>query len=1370
MDDADDAIVVVKTLGGATHKVPIKDAQPVNPSSLEGLQDILQLDDFSEDSMMYTIRMRYQKREWYTYVGPILVSVNPFTWEGRDTLYSEERMMSYKGCTKTLMPPHLFATADIALRNLRGVDKCSESQVNQSIIISGESGAGKTEATKLIMQYLARVTNSSSSVTVKTNAPRVPASPPANLPASMSNIGLLEDRVLQTNPILEAFGNAKTTRNDNSSRFGKFIQIQFEKKTGKIGGATIRNFLLEKVRVVIQNKNERNFHVFYQMIRGASLHPEMRALLELPAAAAAKTGKSVAHTDFHYLNQSGIATVDGIDDMADFHVNVQSMDLVGIDQSTRHCIWSVLAGILHLGNVKFILDERPEKLDQCCPADAVSAASLARASALLGFADGTNGVLRALCEKRLSGKDELYTYKKPHEAHDNRDALGKAIYSALFTWLVARLNETIALGDGRAAVPMAGFIGVLDIYGFEVFAKNSFEQLCINYANEKLQRHFNKHMIEVEQRVYEEEGIDWTRIAFNDNQGCLDLIDGKPGGKPGVFAALDDQYRATGEKANFEFVKELHKQHAGSMPGNRSSSKWGGLRAKVRKNHAASQSPLGAIVKDLQDSAHPFYSRPRLHSDTRFGIRHYAGIVEYDVHGFNRKNIESFGDDIKELCSKSLSDFFRNIYTAARASEMSRAGSGVSASAAGGKSTRKKRRGSMLRMPSVSSQFKGQLKELMSTLQDTTPHYIRCIKPNMEKKPLFMMVPDCLRQLKNAGMMEVVRIRQQGFATRELHEDFLARHKRICPSAQTHLELIKYISRIFHFGNDQWQVGHTRVFLRHGLSDMLEVMTRIRAQSAAKLVQRVAKRFLIACLKFRSAVVVQKTVLRWRAARLFRSLRAITVQSQARARGVLLRRNIKDFQERRRRQLRAVFILQARTRAWLRRVRRKAKEVESIQKAHVEEIGKMEQHLRHVVAENEALREQLKTHGVDVSNLVPAATLPEVAPESAVGDDGEQAAELLLREIMSWRESKPTTNRGGVQARGDASKFNGVYARIQDEVRSLLDAAHASPAAAQESESTTASLSTDCVDSGAGGGPAIAAASTASEHAAGGVVHGLITASVTPTASASNEKELLKEARKQIVGLTKQVSFYQSAGSAATRMQVRAQADELGAESKRLSSQLRSVESKLKHRLDAEVRVCEAIEKVIQNVATEQESSKNAFAGASAGAADADAPLEMRDIEEEVERLIAAYTRALKWQVDMDAHVASLLSQLATLKKGGDLEQQLLEDQQQYLDTIAEVQDARDLLEEQLHDTKRQLAMSEKGNAMLSAVTALKADQLHAWRAGTFGSRSANASMCEGEKELLGYMRAFAKTWGHGTYQELQTLNNDSDEDGPALF
>eukprot|EP00946_MAST-07B_sp_MAST-7B-sp1_P003569 g3569.t1 len=760
---------------------------------------------------------------------------------------------------------------------------------------------------------------------------------------------------------------------------------------------------------------------------------------------------------------------------------------------------------------------------------------------------------------------------------------------------------------------MAGFIGVLDIYGFEVFEKNSFEQLCINYANENLQRHFNKHMIEVEQRVYEEEGIDWTRIAFNDNQGCLDLIDGKPGGKPGVFAALDDQYRVTGEKANLEFVKELHKQHAGKSSGSRSSSKWSSLRAKVHKKHGKPLSSISGVVKALNDSANPFYKRPRLHADTRFCIRHYAGLVEYDVHGFNRKNIESFGDDIKLLCSSSNNSFFRNIFAATNSSNESPSKLSLSSTGAN-KSTRKKRRGSTLRMPSVSSQFKCQLRDLMNTLQQTTPHYIRCIKPNMEKKPLVMVVSECLRQLKNAGMMEVVRIRKQGFASRELHEDFFVRHKRICPSAKTHVELIEYISRIFHFSKDQWQ----------------------------------------------------------------------------------------------------------------------------------QQLALME-------AENRALREHLKTNGI---------TMPvSVSPPNKISrmpNDDIQTAELLLHDIRSLRCVDPAQKVDTIR---EETKFSGVFGLIKEEVHSLLNEAKSS------SSDPSAALAKDTGDPGAGGGPALAVALGTLE---GSVPH-CVPLMPEPDSEKKDRKELI-EAKKQIAGLTKQVSFYQSTGSAATRMEARAQAEELSSEIKCLNSQLVSVQSKLKNRLNAEVRASDAIESVLAHSKEREVQAGKTSAEDDAVASTACRESEAKDIEEEVDRLVFAYKRSLKWQADMDSHITSLVNQLATLKKGGNIEQQLLKDQQQYLDTIASLQESRDHLDEQLHDTKRQLAMSEKGNAMLAAVSAIKADQLHAWRAGTFGSRSQNASVCDEEQELLGYMRAFAKTWGHGTYRELQALSNYNDEDDLELF
>ena len=1325
-DKAD--IIVVKTVDGKVHELRAVDANEVAPSSLEGLADILQLDDFSEDSLMYTIRTRFQRGEWYTYVGPILVSVNPFTWQGREKLYSEACMMSYKGCTKHLMDPHLFAIADITLRNLRGVDKDSTGCVNQSIIISGESGAGKTEATKLIMQYLARVTNSSSSRSTSTST-------------SAGNIGLLEDRVLRTNPILEAFGNAKTIRNDNSSRFGKFIQIQFEKKTGRIGGASIRDFLLEKVRVVIQNKNERNFHAFYQIVKGSSTSEKLRALLRTKQSNPSTESKvPISHKDFHYLNQSGTATVDGIDDMADFQNNEQSMELIGIDACTRHAIWSVLAGILHLGNVNFMLDESPGKADQCCPVDHKSAASLARASELLGFAGGSDSVRRALCEKRLSGKEELYTYKKPHEAHDNRDALAKACYSALFTWLVTRLNKTIKASDGQTESRMSGFIGVLDIYGFEVFEKNSFEQLCINYANEKLQRHFNKHMIEVEQRVYEEEGIDWTRIAFNDNQGCLDLIDGKPGGKPGVFAALDDQYRMTGEKANLEFVKELHKQHSGaSSLIVKRSSKWNSLRKEVRgkKSIPALRGIVEAAVepKTLDtNNGNPFYIRPRLHADIKFGIRHYAGIVEYDVSGFNRKNIESFGDDIKLLCSSSTNDFFAKIYAAAQYAELSTAESHIASTP--GRS-RKKRRGSTLRMPSVSSQFKDQLKQLMGTLQGTTPHYIRCIKPNAEKKPLLMNVKDCLRQLKNAGMMEVVRIRQQGFATRELHEDFLLRHRRIFPSAVSHLELIEYISRIFHFDKEQWQVGNTRVFLRHGLSDKLESMTRIREGCAARLIQRSAKHFANACKGYRKAVIIQKELRRWYSIMMFSKLRSKTILCQARARGVILRRNIKGLKQQRRKQLKAITLIQSQLRPWLRRLRQKAKDLDTVRKLHQNHVEVMEKKLAEVVAENEALRETLSSHGFEVPKTVPSNR--SNTDESV--EDSRIMAQRLLHVVKSLRSSRTKSDENGITM----TDLHGTHALILQEVKRLVDFAPSATDIEQDSQYSPKSSPTN---------------------------HSATVVKSKPGLNTHYEEEILK-AKRSIADLTKQLAYYQNSSSASTRIQANSEAQELSAQVKRLSFELKSCKSKLKLRLDAEVRALGMIDEVMDGheghhdnglVSTEFVEANDTL--------DPETEREVKDIEEEVERLADAYTRSMRWQANMQSHVTSLLKQIETLKKGGNLERQLLNEQHQHLDTILKIQDERDVLEVKWHETKRQLAMSEKGNAMLAAVSALKADQLHSWRAGTFGSRSANASVCDEEIELLGYLRAFAKTWDHSTYKELQALamNNLEDDTEATLF
>ena len=648
------------------------------------------------------------------------------------------------------------------------------------------------------------------------------------------NVGELEDRVLRTNPVLEAFGNAKTLRNDNSSRFGKYIQIEFDKQQGTIGGATIRKFLLEKVRIVRQNKEERNFHIFYEIFH---IDHELKDQLNI--------GPNAKPSDFHYLNQSGVDVVDSIDDKRDFNEAVEAMERMGMDGECRSNIFKLLFGVLHLGNVLFDVDPNDQG-ERCVPDSEKSMTSMRVVCKLLGFE--YSSILSALCERKMS-VGNVSVNQTVHQARDNRDALSKALYAALFDWLVARLNTTIAgrtdTGETNTNMP-SEFIGLLDIFGFEIFKTNSFEQLCINYANEKLQRHFNQYMLEMEQQIYEEEGISWKRISFSDNEKCLELIDGKPNGKPGIFSTLDDKFRAVGSDANIEFLKQLHKTfgtHRGTKSilgssgsgsssgssggggggggGNNSDtdktekkpSKWSNLRARVRAKQGKGTAfgvKVNMTKDNKNDGLHPFYVRPRLTHGTHFGIKHYAGVVEYDVKGFNLKNIESFGEDIKALCATTTSPFIREVFATAKLVEQLTKGCGGGGGSGGNNSKRNRRASFSLRSKSVSYQFKGQLSSLMETLKTTTPHYIRCVKPNQIKAPNMLVPDECLRQLKHAGMMEVVRIRQQGFATREDHAVFLARHRAIFPSAKTPQELCNRLQTLFQFGETDFQIGRTK--------------------------------------------------------------------------------------------------------------------------------------------------------------------------------------------------------------------------------------------------------------------------------------------------------------------------------------------------------------------------------------------------------------------------------------------------------------------------------------------------------------------------------------------------------------------------------
>ncbi|XP_074573404.1 myosin-17-like [Curcuma longa] len=463
--------VHVRTTNGKTVVANISKVFPKDTEAPPGgVDDMTKLSYLHEPGVLQNLATRYELNEIYTYTGNILIAVNPF--QRLPHLYDTHMMEQYKGATFGELSPHVFAVADVAYRAMINEGK------SNSILVSGESGAGKTETTKLLMRYLAYL-GGRSAIEGRT----------------------VEQQVLESNPVLEAFGNAKTVRNNNSSRFGKFVEIQFD-KNGRISGAAIRTYLLERSRVCQINDPERNYHCFYLLC--AAPHEDI------------KKYNLGSPNSFHYLNQSKCVKLDGVDDVEEYIAIRRAMDIVGISEQEQEAIFRVVAAILHLGNVDFA--KGPE-IDSSVIKDEKSRFHLNMTAQLL-MCDA-QGLENALIKRVMVTPEEIITRTlDPASAIVSRDGLAKTIYSRLFDWLVEKINVSIGQDPDSKHL-----IGVLDIYGFESFKCNSFEQFCINFTNEKLQQHFNQHVFKMEQEEYTKEEINWSYIEFIDNQDVLDLIE-----------------------------------------------------------------------------------------------------------------------------------------------------------------------------------------------------------------------------------------------------------------------------------------------------------------------------------------------------------------------------------------------------------------------------------------------------------------------------------------------------------------------------------------------------------------------------------------------------------------------------------------------------------------------------------------------------------------------------------------------------------------------------------------------------------------------------------------------------------------------------
>ncbi|KAH9681458.1 Myosin2 [Citrus sinensis] len=563
VEEVNDEDIKIACTSGKTVVAKASNVYPKDPEFPQcGVDDMTKLAYLHEPGVLQNLRCRYDVNEIYTYTGNILIAVNPF--RRLPHLYDNHMMEQYKGASLGELSPHPFAIADSAYRLM------INEGMSQSILVSGESGAGKTESTKMLMQYLAYM--GGRTATEKQS---------------------VEQQVLESNPVLEAFGNAKTLRNNNSSRFGKFVELQFDER-GRISGAAIRTYLLERSRVCQVSDPERNYHCFYMLCAGPAEDIEKY-----------KLGNPRM---FHYLNQSNFYELDGVDESKEYVKTRKAMEVVGINSDEQDAIFRVVAAILHLGNVEFA---KGEEADSSEPKDEKSRSHLKTAAEL--FMCDEKSLEDSMCKRVIMTRDESITkWLDPAAAALNRDALAKIVYSRLFDWLVNKINNTIGQDPNSKVL-----IGVLDIYGFESFKTNSFEQFCINLTNEKLQQHFNQHVFKMEQEEYTREEIDWSYIEFIDNQDVLDLIEKKPGG---IIALLDE---------------------ACMFP---------------RSTHGTFAQKLYQTFKD-----HKRFSKPKL-SLTDFTICHYAGDVTYQTELFLDKNKDYVVPEHQAVLSASGCPFVSGLF------------------------------------------------------------------------------------------------------------------------------------------------------------------------------------------------------------------------------------------------------------------------------------------------------------------------------------------------------------------------------------------------------------------------------------------------------------------------------------------------------------------------------------------------------------------------------------------------------------------------------------------------------------------------------------------------------------------------------------
>ncbi|KAL6426895.1 hypothetical protein ACFW04_009267 [Cataglyphis niger] len=731
-------IVSVGLPGGETKQFRKDQLSQVNPPKFEKAEDMADLTYLNEAAVLHNLKQRYYAKLIYTYSGLFCVAINPYK---RFPVYTQRCAKLYRGKRRNEVPPHIFAISDGAYVNML------TNSENQSMLITGESGAGKTENTKKVIAYFATVGASTKKEKEETDKKK----------------GSLEDQVVQTNPVLEAFGNAKTVRNDNSSRFGKFIRIHFG-PSGKLAGADIETYLLEKARVISQQSLERSYHIFYQMMSGSVKGLKDMCLLS-----------NNIH-DYYFVSQ-GKTTIPGLDDGEELLVTDQAFDVLGFTQEEKDNIYKITAAVMHMGGMKFKQRGREEQ------AEADGTEEGERVAKLLGC--DCADLYKNLLKPRIKVGNEFVTQgRNKDQVAYSVGAMSKAMFDRLFKWLVKKCNETLDTKQKRQH-----FIGVLDIAGFEIFDFNSFEQLCINFTNEKLQQFFNHHMFVLEQEEYTREGIEWAFIDFGmDLLACIDLIE-----KPmGILSILEEESMFP-KATDKTFEEKLNNNHLGKSP-----------------NFLKPKPP-----KPGQQPAH-------------FAIGHYAGNVPYNITGWLEKNKDPLNDTVVDQFKKSNNKLLVEIF-ADHPGQSGDAGGG-----GGGKGGRGKKGGGF---STVSSSYREQLNNLMTTLRATQPHFVRCIIPNEMKQPGVIDSHLVMHQLTCNGVLEGIRICRKGFPNRMVYPDFKLRYMILAPATMAaHSDPKVGAAKCFEEINldpDSYRIGHTKVFFRAGVLGQME---ELRDERLGKIV------------------------------------------------------------------------------------------------------------------------------------------------------------------------------------------------------------------------------------------------------------------------------------------------------------------------------------------------------------------------------------------------------------------------------------------------------------------------------------------------------------------------------------------------------